>query len=225
MFSLANDKTLLGFGNVAVYGVLKIGIDTYIVKAAANFFRFLLAESQNESQKRPVVVFAHSQGVLIAEHALTLLSTCEKERLRIFTFGGASFLLPGTSHPDSHNYASAADFVCRCFGSMGRQYLALQRYYGYREGLDDRQIIERLSMKDAMEALDSTNMDDIRTYAQMRAKQYELEFVQIRNVTVLDPDDESNWKHEFASDCYQKQMHIIVKKYQTLRKEAELWSK
>ena len=53
---------------------------------------------------------AHSQGAIITEHALEILSKKEREQLIIFTFGGGSFIAAGKSHPDSHNYASAADF-------------------------------------------------------------------------------------------------------------------
>jgi hypothetical protein len=56
-------------------------------------------------------VFAHSQGAIISEHALRLLNADERQKIRIFTFGGGSFLEVDSCHPDSHNYASENDLV------------------------------------------------------------------------------------------------------------------
>ena len=153
---------------------------------------------------------AHSQGAIITEHALEILSKKEREQLIIFTFGGGSFIAAGKSHPDSHNYASAADFVCR-LGSPNVQYLALQRYFGSKEGRSEQEVIYQLALYDAMLDLDFTNPKTIETYTKQRMKHYEKEFSKISNVTVLDPDPK--WKHRFSSSCYQAAVQMITEKY------------
>lgn len=50
----------------------------------------------------------------------------------IFTFGGWSFIPPGVTHQESHNYASVGDLIPR-IGSLNLQYLALRRYEGLKE--------------------------------------------------------------------------------------------
>lgn len=160
-------------------------------------------------------MFAHSQGALISEHALELLAKKEREKICIFTFGGASLIAPGKSHPDSHNYASASDLICR-IGSPNLQILALQRYYGLKEGLSEEQIIRQLAIKDAMLALDTSNPETIELYAKHRTKYYEKEFAEISNVTILDPGDPSStWEHEFKNSAYQNVVAEIIKKYKS----------
>jgi glutamate formiminotransferase len=62
--------------------------------------------------------------------------------------------------------------------------------------------------------IDSLNPKAIEGYKKERIKHYEKEFTKINNVTILDPDSDSRWKHEFKSDCYQKTIKSLVKKYQ-----------
>lgn len=136
----------------------------------------------------------------------------ERNLLRIFTFGGGSFIAPGKSHPDSHNYSSAADYVCRV-GSPFLQCLALKRYYGLKSGLSEQQVIHQLAYADAILDLDSIDPKTIATYTKSREKHYEQEFLKIKHITILDPDPGSNWKHEFCSECYQAIIRDIIKRY------------
>ena len=193
--------------------VLKTSLDTPIIAWTVKFLRYLIASSKQAKDSPPVIVFLHSQGAIFIEHAMEFLRQEEKKQLRIFTFGGGSFLAPDKSHLDSHNYASAADFVCR-FGSPNLQLLALERYYGYKKELTDNQIIAQLSMGDAMLHLDSIDTKVIEAYVKQRTQYYENEFSKIRNLTILDPDPDSKWKHTFVSECYQQTIQKIIKKYQ-----------
>jgi hypothetical protein len=84
------------------------------------------------------------------------------------------FILPGKSHPESHNYASATDFVCS-IGSPNLQYYALQRYYGFKKGQTERDVMRQLAMQDAIFDLDSVDHKTIELYSQKRFKYYEKE--------------------------------------------------
>lgn len=211
VYSMPNDTILWGLDGLAISCVLKITIDTPIVAWAVKFFRFLLSIAKERASK--VIIFVHSQGAIISEHALELLEPHERAQLTIFTFGGGSFLGLGKAHPDTHNYASAADFVCS-MGSPGDQCLALQKYYGHKEGLTDEQVIDRLARQDAMLILDTIDSKTIEIYVKERSKHYESKFSRISNVTVLDPDPDSKWKHRFNSECYQNTIKTIIKRYQ-----------
>jgi hypothetical protein len=211
VYSMPNDTVLYGVKDALVCVALKLTADTPIVQWAAKFFRYLLSESEKDETHPPVIIMAHSQGAIITEHALEILSKKEREQLIIFTFGGGSFIAAGKSHPDSYNYASAADFVCR-LGSPNVQYLALQRYFGSKEGRSEQEVIYQLALYDAMLDLDSTNPKTIETYTKQRMNHYEKEFSKISNVTVLDPDPK--WKHRFSSSCYQAAVQMITKKYE-----------
>lgn len=199
VLSMPND-TICKAVDLAVCGALKIGIDTPLVQWTVQFLRYLLIQA--EKSKKFVVVFAHSQGAIYLEHALELMNPQERKLLRIFTFGGGSYIESVKCHPDSHNYASAADFVCR-FVSPNYQWLALQRYYGHKDGLNDAQVIHKLAFEDATLHLDTTDVKVWEIFIKKRERHYEQEFSKINHITILDPDPDSNWKHEFISNCYQ----------------------
>lgn len=210
VFSLKNDEVLKGINDVIIALILKMGIDTPIIKNAVKFLRFLLATSESQENNPPVIVFAHSQGAAIAEHALALLSNQEKQKIRIFTFGGWSFIPPGVTHPDSHNYASVGDLIPRA-GSFNLQYLAIRKYEGVKEGLREEEIIRHLAFGDAIHDLDCLDPHILERYTQGRCKHYRSEFEKIRNVTVL--DSESTWEHSFKNENYQHAVHSMIEKY------------
>ncbi|MGA8163992.1 MAG: hypothetical protein WB791_03085 [Waddliaceae bacterium] len=218
VYSMPNDTAFGGVKDLIVCGILKITLETPIVEWTAKFFRYLLNLSEKNQKHQHVVVFAHSQGAIISEHALELLKESERKQIRIFTFGGGSFIAPEKCHPDSHNYASAADPICR-LGSPNLQYLALQRYYALKKGLNLGQLIKELSFQDAILHLDTINAQVIEAYIQKRSKYYEREFSKISNVTVLDSDPGYIWEHRFDSPCYQSIIGDIVRRCQLTDQE------
>lgn len=209
VFSLCNDRFLQGLKEVGVAIFLKIGIDTPIAENAVQFFRYLLALSKQQVNS-PVIVFAHSQGAAIVEHALVALAEDERKKIRIFTFGGWSFIAPGVAHPDSHNYTSVGDIIPR-MGSFNLQYLAIKRYEGFIEGLNLEQIISRLAFRDAIQDLDCFDAQVIEKYAQERSKYYQEEFRKISNVTVV--DSQSLWEHSFNNESYQAIVRMKIDQY------------
>jgi len=194
---------------------LKSSFDTPWVNWTVKFLRHLLAIAKAEAKPVPIIVFAHSQGAIYIEHALELLHPEERELLRIFTFGGGTFILPGKSHPESHNYASAADHVC-LGSSLNDQSLALKRYYGLRAGHTEQQVINQLAYDDTILCLDSIDPQTISLHRELYVKYYKKEFARIRHITILDPDPGNRWKHEFVSECYQSTVRDIIRIYQKL---------
>ena len=208
VLSMQNDtRWIFDLGDCAI---LKTSIDVPVINRTVKFLQYLLA--LEEEEKSPVVLFAHSQGGIILEHALELLKPDIAERLRIFTFGGGSFIAAGKSHIDSHNYASAADFVC-LIGSPNLQTLALKRYHARKMGLTDAQMIYDWSFHDAILELDSIDARVIEKFIEGRSKHYQDLLSRIANLTILDPDPDSRWKHKFMSDCYQTTVHKIINLY------------
>ncbi len=220
VLSMPNDTEFFGLKDGAACIVLKLGIDTPIVQWTAKFFRYLLKKSEIHSSHPPVIIFVHSQGAIISEHALELLKSSERNKIRIFTFGGGSFIAPGKCHPDSHNYASAADLVCS-LGSPNLRFLAMQIYLGNKEGKSQEQVIYQLAFQDAMLDLDSTDLKVFETYLRQRIKNYNQEIAQLANVTILDPDTDCKWKHEFKSDCYQEKVKSKIDEYQNILKNPK----
>jgi hypothetical protein len=209
VLSMPND--MLGrIDDVEVCFVLKIGVDTPIVKLAAKFFRYLLSLSEEDSLNWPVIVFVHSMGAIIAEHALELLQHEERQKICIFTFGGGSFIATGKCHPDSHNFASAKDLVC-FLGSPSIRSLAMRRYLGFKEGLTQEQIICRWAQEDAMLYVDAIDAKVIKSYEMQRRMQIKKQFEDINNVTIVDSGP--NYEHSFVSDCYQRIVQAITERY------------
>lgn len=218
VLSLCNDRFLQGVKEIGVAILLKIGINTPIVKNAVQFIRYLLALSEQRDNS-PVIVFAHSQGAAIVEHALISLSSDERKKIRVFTFGGWSFVAPDAAHPESHNYASVGDLIPR-MGSFNLQYLAIRRYEGLKEGLSLEKIISRLAFSDAIQDLDSFDARIIEKYAKNRSKYYEEEFKKISNVTVVDSG--SSWEHSFNNDSYQAIVQKKIDQYRAKGPKIEL---
>lgn len=216
--SLRNDQVLWGAKEASVALLLKMGIDTPIVKNAVLFLRYLLSLSENKGNS-PIVLFAHSQGAAITEHAIALLSKQERQQIRVFTFGGWSFIAPDAAHSDSHNYASVGDLIPRV-GSYNSQYLAIRRYEGLKEGLTDDEIIRRLAFGDAVQDLDCLDPYVHERYAQERCKFYRSEFEKICNVTVVDSG--SMWEHSFKNESYQNIVREKIEKYRKESKSIEL---
>ncbi|MBF8262846.1 MAG: hypothetical protein HW387_511 [Parachlamydiales bacterium] len=208
VLSMQNDtRWLLDLGDCVI---LKTSFDVPVINRTVKFLQYLL--TLEEEEQSPIILFAHSQGGIILEHALELLKPNITGRFRIFTFGGGSFIAAGKSHSDSHNYASAADFVC-LMGSPNLQTLALKRYHALKEGLTDAQMIHDWSFLDAILELDSIDAKVRQKFIEGRIKYYQDLVSRIINLTILDPDLDSRWKHKFVSDCYQATVQKIINKY------------
>jgi hypothetical protein len=214
VYSLRNDTAFFGIKDLVETAFLKLSVDTPLVQGAARFFRYLLTLSEQEIKPTPVVVFAHSQGAIISERVLGLLKETEKEKIRVFTLGGGSFIPPGHYHPDSHNYASAADPVCRV-GSPDLQLLALALHEGKKQGLTQDLVFHGLAMQDAMLDIDSRKPLVLQKYVQGRIDHYKKELARMSNITILDPDPGKLLKHRFSSKCYQDVVRSIILKYQS----------
>ncbi len=221
---LPNDSFLLGMKDLGVCISLKIGIDTPIVSWAAKFFRYLLSLSNKEGFNCPIVVFAHSQGAIISEHALRLLNANEGQKIRIFTFGGGSFLEAGSCHSDSHNYASENDLVSS-IGSPCFRSLAVHRYLGMKEGLTEEAVIKRWVTDDAILYLDSMNPFIFESFIKQRIDHYESLMKKINAITILDPDPGCCFEHQFCSECYQTEVKRLVGKYKGLSLAATMREK
>src|SRR5579883_95014 len=202
VYALKNDTAFFGLKDLAETAAMKLQVYSPIVPLAVEFIRHLFSLSEKDNKKPPIILFAHSQGAIISERALEHLTPKERESLRIFTLGGGSFIPPGKSHPDSHNYASAADPVCR-LGSPELQLLALAIYEGRKEGLPLDQIFYNLAMQDAILHINSRDPSVLQKYLQSRVDHYQKTYPQIGNVTILDPDPGKLMRHRLSSRCYQ----------------------
>jgi hypothetical protein len=74
-------------------------------------------------------------------------------------------------------------------------------------------MIQQLAFRDAILELDSIDSEVIKKFTEGRVRYYQDMFARIKNLTILDPDSDSRWKHEFVSDCYQRTVRQIVQKY------------
>jgi len=215
VLSMPNDQIICGIGNAIAAFIKKVGIDTPVVELAVKFFRHLIKLSDDEAKHPPIIVFVHSQGAIIAEHALEHLKPVEWKRLKIFTFGGGSFISSNKCHPDSDNYASAGDLIPKG-GSPNHQNLALSLYYGAQKGESQETVIDKLALRDAILCFNAmeysfTGTEKFEIWVQKR-KAYYREELQKLEVTVLDPG--SKFEHAFKNDCYQNAMKSIIGKYQ-----------
>ena len=207
VISMPNDT----LGKGADWGVcikLKMNIDTPVVKNAVKFFRHLIERAAKEDCEVPIVIFAHSMGAIIAEHALEYLSYDERMRLRIFTLGGGSFIGPGKCHPESHNFASGKDIIA-FFGSPVLRTLSIKKHFSLKAGLNEQQMIENWIDEDAEFYLDSKQEGVIRNFQEQRRKWYRDHLDILRNVTILD----GSYDHLLSSEHYQRILESLIEKY------------
>ena len=199
-------------------GRQKLDLDSPVVKFAARFFQLLLHLSEEDSGKIPVIIFVHSQGAIIADLAHELLSTNERKKLRIFTFGGGSFILPEKAHEDTHNYTSKADLIPR-IGSYKAAKLLLRHYEKQKQGLTEKEIIEHLIDEDVDCELETTDPKAIECFRNLRKHFYEKELAKLVNVTVLEQSKDAtwgHWEHTFEVPCYQRVLKEIIKRFQNV---------
>jgi hypothetical protein len=208
VLSMPNDQILWGIGNLIASLIKKCFIDTPVVKLAVKFFRYLLQLSEDDPMRPPIIVFVHSQGAIIAEHALEHLKPGERTNLRIFTFGGGTFVSPEKCHPDSHNYASASDLIPK-MGSYSLQDAGLLYYYLSKKGKTREQIIDLLVERDSMLCSDSEIFSKPKIWFHARKKYYEEVFNM--HITIVEP--ENLIEHGFKNNCYQTIVKNIVQKY------------
>jgi len=211
VWSLTNDKKLiLSLGNIWDACLQKLNIETEVTKFAVVFFRFLLGISDSDPSHPPIIIFAHSQGAIISNAALKLLTPEERQRLRIYTFGGGTFIFPEDSHPETHNYISIGDLVPRIAASTTLSLLAIRRHEERKQGLSDAQIIDGLISEDVENNLATTNHDTISLYRLQRNSHYLCEFKKVAHITVLDDGRESTWEHSIRAPCYQKKIKELI---------------
>jgi hypothetical protein len=196
--------------DLGVCALLKIGSDTPVVRLAVKFLKHLLLLSNESSLNVPVIVFAHSMGAIICEHAIEWLTHQERQKIHLFTFGGGSFISPGKCHPDSHNFASANDLICLC-GSPNFRTLAMQRYIALKEGLTQDQMLAKWAREDSIFYLDTIDVRVIQIFEKQRIVYYEELLEKISNITILDSGPE--YEHSFCNDCYQNEVKVITKRY------------
>ncbi len=71
----------------------------------------------------------------------------------------------------------------------------------------------RLNNPGAILYLDLIDAKVIKNYTDQRIQYYQNELSRINNLTILDPDPDSHWKHRFSSDCYQTTIGKIIRRY------------
>lgn len=209
--SLINNFFPLGNGSVLEAIKQKLNCDTQIVRFAAQFFRLLINLSNNDPSEPPIVVFCHSQGAIIGNLALDLLSHKERQRLRLFTFGGGAFIPPGKSHCESHNYISIKDRIPQI--AEVDALMALRLHQGRKAGYTVAQVLEQIVEEDVAVYLDLANSEDINAFSQQRRAMHEHIIQRVANVTVLDQTEAWFCEHSVDTLCYQDKIREVINHY------------
>lgn len=211
VISLKNDALWGGLGNAVSALILKVGIDTPVIKEAIQFLKHLLGLAEGLKLNSPVVIFVHSQGAAIIEHALAGLSSQERKKIRVFAFGGWSFISPDAAHPESHNYVSVADIIPR-MGSLNLHYLIMKKYEGQQKGWTLEEIVRDIAVSNAIHHLDFSGMHTVEAYTEKLCEHYRAEFEKVSNVTVISSNN--TIEHSFGEEVYQKVIQQIVARHQ-----------
>lgn len=208
---LVNDAFIGSCGDAIAQ---KKGHETKTVKFCVQFFNMLadLSEQSSSTIKPPIIIFAHSQGALIANMALNRLPPTIRQRIRVFTLGGAALVSLDISHPDSHNYFSVGDVVPR-LTSCGLALFLLELHERTKAGLTVPQIIAQMIQDDADTYMASQDEKAVKAYWEERQKYYEDKLHSVRNVTVLDEERSGTWEHAFINPIYQNVLKDIIQRY------------
>jgi len=210
VWSLINDFWPLSNGSLSQAVGQKFHKNTQVVQFAAAFFRLLISRAKDDPTL-PIVVFCHSQGAIIADLALEILSDEERQRLRLFTFGGGTFIQPGKAHPDSHNYISTKDRISQ--GAEVHALMALRLHQDRKAGYSIAEIIAQLVEEDMALHLESTDVGVARSFCQQRRDEHAMMIQRIANVTVLDDTPAWIFEHAIDSECYQIKIQEVINRY------------
>lgn len=210
VWSLVNDAKF--WGNLLEAVAQKLNYRSEVVKFGLQFLRFLIELSNQSPSKPPIVVFAHSQGALIVDLALDELKPEERNRIHVYTFGGAAFIPPGKAHPDSHNHFSIADVIPR-IAMQDLSAVLFRLYEGKKMGYNPSQVIDQLIQEDVEIHLDSQNLVLVEEFKKQRRQHYESAFQKSQNISILDENISSFWEHSFAIPSYQQVVGKIINQY------------
>lgn len=192
----------------------KFGHHSESVKFCAQFFKMLvhLADQSPAEVNPPVIVITHSQGALIANLAFDRLPVKIRQRIRVFTLGGAALVSPDIAHPESHNYFSVGDVVSR-LTSCNLSLFLLELHERTKTGLTIPQVIAQMIQDDADIYMTSQDEKAIKAYWEERQKYYEDKLWSVRNVTILDENRSGTWEHAFLAPCYQNIIKKLIYRY------------
>ncbi len=192
----------------------KFGHHSESVKFAAQFFKMLIDLSeQTSSQNKPkIIVFSHSQGALIANLALSRLTPKERQKIHLFTLGGAVLIEPDAAHPESHNYFSLPDLISKLTSYTFCAFL-LRLHDGKKAGLKPEQVIEQLILEDIEMRLETRDPKAIAKFRKQREEHYAHEFWKSQNITILNDESTKFFEHALKSPCYRQQVIEIIDKY------------
>ena len=212
VWSLVNDQSwALNLDQVAAQ---KLGFSTEVTKFGTLFLRFLIEQSEKYANRPPVVVFAHSQGALIVDLALDGLQPSEREKICVYTFGGAAFISSQKAHPLSYNYLSIADVIPR-ISSSELTFLLLRIEEGKKTNLSAAEVMEHMVEEDVEKFLDTSNPDTRNTFAEHCRRHYEQLLRIGANISILSENISAKWEHSFSIPCYQGKVEEIVKSYRS----------
>jgi len=210
VWSLVNDAKFLG--NLIEAAAQKLNYRSEVVKFGVQFLKFLIELSDQSPLKPPIVVFAHSQGALIIDLALDGLKSEERNRIHIYTFGGAAFIPPGKSHPNTLNNISIADPIPR-IAMQGLVKVLLRIYEGEKMGHNSSQVVAQLIQEDIDAYVDTQNQTVVDEFKNQRQQQYENALEKSLNISIIDENISSFWEHSFAIPCYQEVVRKIINQY------------
>ena len=171
VWSLINDTKVWPIGDIVESLAFKVGIESKIVEMAVKFFKFLIKLFNDDPNHPPIVIIAHSQGAMISELASKHLTQKERQKLRIFTFGGWAFIPPNSCRKDSHNFFSPYDVVAKG-GSPNMSLLLLKIEEGKKRGLKVNDVIEAIITEDQDFYLDTLDPDTIKEFRRQRKEHY-----------------------------------------------------
>ncbi len=212
VWSLINDGVPNTLWKVPQAVGQKLGWSIDVVKNGIKFFKFLINLSDKSPLKPAIVVFAHSQGAMVVDLALKRLSPEERKRIRIFSFGGAAFISQENTHPDSHNYFSAADPIPK-YTSQELCRFALRLHEAKKRGSSPSQMIEGYIKEDLARSYEGPfDLESLEQFQNLRKKHYEYEMLKAQNITVLESGSDS-WEHSFDLPSYQEKIQEIIARY------------
>lgn len=192
----------------------KLGYHSESVKFGAQFFKMLISVSdQHFSKDKPkIVIFSHSQGALVARLALNRLTSLERQRIHVFTLGGASLIEPDLAHSESHNYFSLSDLIAK-LTSYSLCVFLLRLQDGRKASLKPAQVIEQLIQEDIEMHLETRDQKAIDKFRHQREKYYERQLWKSQNVTILNDETSKIYEHAFHTPCYQQKITEIINIY------------
>lgn len=182
------------------------GLSPEIVNIALEYLNFLILQSEQTGINTPIVVVAHSEGAMIAEHVVRQMELSKRKKIQFWTLGGAGFVPNGICHQNTCNFIKQYDAISRAISPIDYRILIIRDQF-CEENLDF--VANFLAKEDLIiEGLDESLAHEF--WERERTQKYRKRLDELCNTSIIYHEKESGVQHGFDDHHYQAKLRELI---------------